>query len=338
MKRLARSVIERAIAGLGPHRWAGLRGPRLLILTYHRVLPPDHPDRRVEQPGMIVEPATFEMHLGVLREFFELVHLDDWLASAGRGEPLPRRACAITFDDGWRDNFDYAWPILERHGVPATIFLVSDMIGTNRSFWPNRMARVAKRWDPGCLRDLDPGVIEQLEFLGFNLDRSGASLGQTDLDERIESSKRLPDSRLANLMAQWETAAGADDNVERDLLDWIEINTMSQSGLVRYGSHGATHTRIRPGLSRDTLLDEIVNSRNRISEMIEAPVNLFCYPNGDFTRDAIPLVRETYDGALSTASGWSGPEHDRHMLPRIGVHDDISSDRAGFLARLSGWI
>jgi peptidoglycan/xylan/chitin deacetylase (PgdA/CDA1 family) len=115
------------------------REPSLLILMYHRVLPAHGAEAAREEPGMWVAPETLRMHGQVLREFFEPVHLDAWLQSAARGARLPRRAVALTFDDGWRDNFDFAFPVLKELDLPATIFLVSQRIGGGYDSWPNRL-------------------------------------------------------------------------------------------------------------------------------------------------------------------------------------------------------
>jgi peptidoglycan/xylan/chitin deacetylase (PgdA/CDA1 family) len=114
---------------------------RLLVLMYHRVLPAEHPDRNSEQPGMYVSPATLAMHLEIVKQYFTLIHLDEWLERVSAGRAVPSLACAITFDDGWRDNYEYAFPVLRHAGAPATIYLVTDMVGEGYSFWPNTLAR-----------------------------------------------------------------------------------------------------------------------------------------------------------------------------------------------------
>ena len=125
-----RRAVESMVGTLAPLAWSAGRARRLLVLMYHRVLPDDHPDRLTEQPGMFVSPRTLDLHLATLRRYFELVHLDDWLKRAASGAELPRLSCALTFDDGWRDNYEYGFPVLQRYQAPATIFLVSGSIAT----------------------------------------------------------------------------------------------------------------------------------------------------------------------------------------------------------------
>src|SRR5688572_20416923 len=113
--------------------WWRLRGRARragpLIVTYHRVLPPeaglDH-----SQAGIVVSTASFERQLRLLSRLFAVVPLREAAASA---EP---ERCAVTFDDGWADNHAHALPVLRRLGIPATLFVTTGLIGTNRLFWP----------------------------------------------------------------------------------------------------------------------------------------------------------------------------------------------------------
>lgn len=159
LKTIAKRAVMRTVAGTAPLTWRWRRPGSLVVLMYHRVLPKDSPARRAEQPGMYVSPDTLDLHLSELkRQRFELLHLDEWLRRAKAGSSLPRLACAVTFDDGWRDNYDFALPVLARHGVPATIFLVSSYIGTSYRFWPNRLMSLLHKWvaAPGSVAFPEP--------------------------------------------------------------------------------------------------------------------------------------------------------------------------------------
>jgi peptidoglycan/xylan/chitin deacetylase (PgdA/CDA1 family) len=336
IKRPLRRLIEAVSAPAAPLLWR-LRhpAPRLLVLMYHRVLPPAHPDRAIEQPGMYVSPATLAMHLTVLKRHFSLVHLDDWLRAAAAGEALSSQACAITFDDGWRDNFDHAFPVLREHSAPATIFLVSGMTGTDTVFWPNRLARVLTRLPqrahlPGALGSLLAPITQGAQA-------NGAPLSVERIDQAIMRAKSLDEASLNSDLSAAEQQWGVPDDA-RAVLDESELALMAQSGLVRFGSHTCTHYRLRGEVAPELLQREIATSGADIARMTGHPANLFCYPNGDLTAAAVDVVRQHYLGAVTTRRGWHGKGGDPCLIPRVGVHEDISNRPASFLARIGGMV
>lgn len=124
--RAARRAQARAFVSTGmcDRRFRAQSG-RVLVLMYHRVLADDAEVRGLE-PGMFVRASTFARHLEWLRVRWPIVTLGEAL---GRPPAAPDPPVAVlTFDDGWRDNLDVAWPILERAGARATIFVVRDWI------------------------------------------------------------------------------------------------------------------------------------------------------------------------------------------------------------------
>jgi len=112
---------------------------RGVVLMYHRVLSDARPD---VDPGMYVTSTAFERHLRLLKSRYELVTIDafgEWMA--GR-QQYARPPCAITFDDGWRDNYDVAFPLLRRYEAPATVFLVTGWIGRDDMLDAERIAQM----------------------------------------------------------------------------------------------------------------------------------------------------------------------------------------------------
>lgn len=340
IRHAVKSALRAAAAAIGPHRWR--RGPCLLVLTYHRVLPKEHPARTTEQPGMLVSPELLAMHMEVLQRHFTPVHLDDWLRASRAGEPPPGRSVAITFDDGWRDNYDYGFPVLKVANMPATIFLVANMLEGKYRFWPNRLADALKAWIPAFQNRLDDETRRQLDAVGIPLDIAGADLGPEQIDTVITNSKAVDDASMHALLDRVEAMfrhvqPRRDSRDDRDLLNWDEVHEMADSGLIRFGSHTRHHTRLLHHLSSRVMTDEIVGSRSFIEKRLKQPVELFCYPNGDKTPDAYTLVKATYSGAVSTTRGWHRPLTDDYWIPRIGVHEDVSRTPLAFLARVSGW-
>jgi peptidoglycan/xylan/chitin deacetylase (PgdA/CDA1 family) len=332
VKRQLKRVAEDALAPLAPLTWRLRPAPRLLVLMYHRVLPAEHPDRAIEQPGMYVSPATLDMHLGLLKRHFNIVHLDDWLRQAADGQSLPQLSCALTFDDGWRDNFEYAFPLLQRHGCAATIFLVSGMTGTAREFWPNRLARALTRLGPadslqGPLGDLLAPLLAEA--------RAHGKWSLETLDRAVVLAKQLPEGQIVSALEALQAGAVA-NNDTRAVLNEAELHLMAASGLVRFGSHTRTHYRLRGEVPSQVLEQEIAGSGAEIGASVGRSAALFCYPNGDLTTAAVDVVRQHYIGAVTTQTGWHTSGADPFLIRRIGVHEDISSRPAAFLARISG--
>jgi peptidoglycan/xylan/chitin deacetylase (PgdA/CDA1 family) len=324
-----------AAAGLGRHRWPARRG-ELLILTYHRILPPDDPRYAEEQPGMVVHPETFRIHLKVVKDYFEPVSLSDWLDRAATGRPLPRRACALTLDDGWRDNYEYAYPHLREEGFPATIFLVSDYLSTSRSFWPERLTRLVRALAGQNHPPEDGGSeLAWLCALGVTAASLPGLIDRERLDTVVVAAKRLSDVELNARLDRGFAKLGLQEKY-RDILRWKEVHEMLASGLVDFGSHTRAHIRMHPGLDSEQAMEQIRGSREAIESRLGSPVKLFCYPNGDMTEDAERLVRAHYQGACTTEAGWNRAPADPYRLRRIGLHQDMSADSTAFLARVSG--
>jgi len=143
LKQKIKRGMHQFAAKYGPH--ARTRSaPQLLILMYHRTLPNADKRTLLEEPGMTVSPETLRMNLEVLSDYFDFISLNEWLERKLNSQPLPRKACVISFDDGWADNYEYAFPILYKAAVPATIFIVAGMIGSGRQFWPERLALIMR--------------------------------------------------------------------------------------------------------------------------------------------------------------------------------------------------
>lgn len=304
---------------------------------YHRVLPRDSAARRTEQPGMYVSPETLDLHLAELTRHFELVHLDEWLRRSNAGSPLPKRACALTFDDGWQDNYEFALPILARHRAPATIFLVSGYIGTAYRFWPNRLMTLLQTSfaKPGSVSFPEPlcAIVKP----ALELAARRGEFGADEADAVVQVAKEWDEERIRALVETAEKSTGGIAEVG-EILTGEQIVKMGATGLVRFGSHTATHFRLGGRISSQQLEREIVGSRKALQDLTGQAVDTFCYPNGETSPAATDLVRRHYLGAVTTRKGWNDARSDAHLMRRIGVHDDVSSTKDSFLERLSGWL
>ena len=311
---------------------------RLVILMYHRVLPADDERMQDEEPGMVVTPETFELHLKILQQYFDMVDLSDWLQRRTQGLPLPKRACAISFDDGWLDNYQFAFPLLKQYQLPATIFLVSDMVATKRNFWPERLAELLRVTATRHSELWDAPAYRWLRELSTDYEFGNLPPNREQLFAIFNQSKRQSDDELHARIDAMQRSSESLPTPNEAVVNWNQVAEMADSGLVDFGSHTCDHIRLTDNISEQEAMHQIVASKAKIAEATNKEVELFCYPNGDFNEIALNIVRQHYAGAVTTARGWNNIETDTHLLNRIGVHEDISADKTAFLARLSGWL
>jgi peptidoglycan/xylan/chitin deacetylase (PgdA/CDA1 family) len=313
------------------------RSPSLVILTYHRILPGHSPLRQTEQPGMIATPEALDMHISLLKRLgAEFVSLDTWLAAQRESKALPQLSVAVTFDDGWQDNYEHAFPVLTKHKVPATIFLVSKRINTPWQFWPEQVLDLLINHS----HHLDHEALQWLRpYLGDMPASTNYSSPYTSLqaDSVINRLKALDDQTIEANLEQTRTALPALSQANpnaRPLLNKQELDAMLTSGLVTFGAHTRHHYRLNHLANPSDLENEIAGSRRDLEELGLKPVNIFCYPNGDITVKGAQLVQDHFTAACTTKRGWNNTPSNPFSLRRFNFHDGNGSTPLSFLASL----
>ncbi len=343
MKQAIKKIRQIAASALPKRKLNGLPGmtrkASLTVLTYHRILPLNDDRVQYEQPGMYVTPATFKQHLQWLQEHFSIMRLSDWLSAAQHQQALPKHACAITFDDGWLDNYEFAFPALKAAQVPATIFVVENMINSDSDFWPGRLAKLIfaisqtqpQRWP-------DP-QLDWLRALAPNFSFGSTPPDTYQLNEIILACKQYSDQEMHQRIDDCCQSLQLDiSRGNRVLLNHDEINEMLISGIIDIGSHTSNHIRMLPNMSADVMQQEVVASQTKLTSRFATEIKTFCYPNGDVTEPALDLVAKHYMGACTTARGINFSNSNLHLIKRFSIHEAMTNTRTAFLAKISGWI
>ncbi len=348
MPRLYAKAAVRRVAAWAYHASRGYlarhRG-EAMILMYHRVLRQQEKARRYVQPGMYVLEDVFDMQMRFLRQHFEVISMADLLGKwKSNSFDEGRRYCVITFDDGWYDNYEYAYPVLRKYNIPATIFLVTSLVGTKQWFWPERISYLLERcWNVSVTEDRRRSVVVLLRrYLGnWLLVRSGWSetadrRSYDAIDQVIEACKCLPPEEIDELIEKMRETLDVEFPAERAVLSWDEISEMSENG-ISFGSHSCTH-RILTKLPFLEIKTEIEASNRALRERQINYVPVFCYPNGNYNREIQTLVRDCgYEAAVAARFGFEGESpQELFGINRIGVHNDISSTLPLFSLYLSG--
>jgi len=330
-KELIKIPLQLMAAMLGPHQLPS-REPKLWILMYHRILPATDPRYAEEEPGMLVQPDTLAMHIRELQQLMPIVDLSTWLDDHQHGRTLPSKACAITFDDGWQDNFEYALPILRQNETPATLFAVADMIGRDHWFWPNRVSRL--------MHQVAKHSLEELEWLAPILKEIDAKAVISErVAQVIDQLKQFSDDQIASWLDSAESQLISDSSKQPCLMSENELCEFSNSSHLVIGSHTCRHYRLNENLNKALTQHEIVQSQKQLKALLKTKIDLFCYPNGDVSPLALNITQQTYKAAVSTENGINSQGNfNLHRLKRIGLHQGVSDTPLKFRARLSSWL
>lgn len=336
---LVKGWARRVAAGLyalSPGFLDPLRG-KVVILTYHRVVSKKELDAESIQPGMYVTAETFAMQMQFIKQYFSVISFAEllrlWSDQTWNAE---RRYCVVTFDDGWLDNYVYALPVLKRTALPATVFLPTTFIGTDRWFWPEQIAWLCRHvtWHNEERRRQALNVLQR-EFSWFA--KVGMSIRSLDADPIIERCKVLAQEQIDALVAAWARQLDAELPRDRQVINWAEAQEMSAAG-VSFGSHSATH-RILTHVDANGLLGEVEGSWKTLSAQQLTTVPVFCYPNGDWSAEIGRSVEAAgYAAATTTEFGYEdGTPSRRFGLKRINIHNDVTCTPTLFAFHLAGY-
>jgi len=271
-------------------RSARPRQGALAVLTYHRV---DDPARSPQlDPGLVSAlPSEFEEQMALIASRYRPLSLEELLA-VRRGEAeLPLRSVLVTFDDGYRDFAAEAWPILQRQGVPAVLFVPTAYPGSASGFWWDRLFSALTT--PASTRAIDTPVGE------LHLDSSSNRLGAY---RRLRDVvKSLPHEEAMTLVDDICRALGAPP-VGSAVLGWSELRQLQAEG-VSLAPHSRTHPLL-DRLSIDAARKEIVGSVEDLTREVGPVPRVFAYPaGGESPEIADVLTEERFELAFTTQRG-----------------------------------
>jgi peptidoglycan/xylan/chitin deacetylase (PgdA/CDA1 family) len=306
-------------------------------LAYHRVLPALQLEAAPSQDGMIVADSTFEEQMDVLNKTYEVIPLCDMTDRLKDGR-IDRRYCSITFDDGWRDVYTHAFPVLKKRNLPAIIFLSVGFVGTDRLFWPERLSRVllstgeANNTKTFALADIDRDSAEEIDAILATNDRR-RKLKQADrLIERLKKLDPQIREEVIGLLENSFSRNLADEAKNRHILNWDEIEEMRKQGIF-IGSHTVNHA-ILTRLPLEAAKMEITQSKQTLEKKLGEEIDLFAYPNGDWNDDVKEMVKEAgYKASVTTMNRKNDYSTDPYLLGRLTVHQGMSCSPGGNFSR-----
>ncbi len=306
--------------GSGALWWAKRRLARrggVIVLTFHRVLAESEQARSYSPHGMVVREQTFESLARHVADRYQSLRLGDKKA-ASQTSGKPR--LVFTFDDGWLDNAQKAFPIARKYDIPLTIFICSGRIGKQLPFWPERFMAL---W-----RAAELSEKASRELFTLLAEVRGARMaipanGRARVDWALDTLKRVPKERREHLLLQMEQAIGpaarlGGKDCPDATMSWNDVTALAGGG-VTFGSHSQSH-EILPQIPPEEAQLELSESKHAIAEQLKKECRFFSYPNGDSSPSVRELVAQAgYELAFLNQPGVWMRDTDPFSIPRINV-------------------
>ena len=297
------------------HQFAG---SKFGILCYHRV--------GTEGVPLFsrLEPAVFEAQMRYLKAHYRIVPLAELCQELREGrQAVP--TLAITFDDGYRDLYTHAFPVLQKYQIPATIYLIGRSMETGEAPWYDRIF-VAFASAPGPVLELQMQELRQFDL-------STAALRNNAAWETVCFLRSIPNARRKKWCADFERLIKPrSDWLENRFLTWDQVRIMQRGG-VSFGAHTMTH----PSVSRldpADFIEEFDLAKQLLEGGLDRPVQDFAYPFGRLSDVSSAaqgfLARSGYSSAVTTMEGFNSSSANLHLLNRLQVGDDPSISSFAF--------
>lgn len=285
------------------------------IIAYHRVVRDIAKAERDAIYGIVISTATFRRHCEMLKRAFDVVSLETAKHFLSDNCRVARPLAVITFDDGYRDFYDEAFPVLRDLALPATVFVPTGYIGKKTPLAHDRIFWLLKQ-----AFEKSVPIIPALQRAGL----SDASIMSGKLLKLTDSIVYLPYELRETVIGELRREVGdkfEDYPEEQQLLNWDEIREMSAKG-ISFGSHTVNHV-VLPLEDESVIKAEIKASKRELEQNIDKDATSFAYPNGEYNQNIKRVVAEAgYTVAVTTEKKVNQTGDDPYMLGRTSLCEE----------------
>jgi peptidoglycan/xylan/chitin deacetylase (PgdA/CDA1 family) len=306
-------------------RWRQRRRGGVTVLMYHGFGDPQFMD-----PNFFIGTANFRNQVRYMAAHYRPLPLEEVLARMAAGRPLPPGGVAVTIDDGFRNVYEHAAPILRAAMCPATVFVSTGPLDTRTSLWPVKIhhwfatapaQELRVSLPAGGAEGAAGGSKEHVFRLDTAPQRTKARRAVLGAIQGLDPRRRQ--AALAAVAAALGVPPEADPFEALPMLSWDETRALARDGL-GIGGHTVSHPSLT-ALGSAEARAEVVECRKRLEDEIGEPVKTFAYPFGmerDWNATVRDVVREAgYAGACTALPGVVRGGADRYALPRAIVSD-----------------
>lgn len=267
------------------------------VLLYHRVAEVPKDDWNIA-----VSPHHFREQMSFLVNHYPIVRLgDDW-------SRISQPSVVVTFDDGYRDNYEHALPVLEEFGIPATFFVSTGLLGKEEYFWWDMLSEIFAH-----------AGAETVNILGKDIAASEIRLAH-DMLNGLPHRERM--SVLGELQRKYGLTTCVRDRA-RCTMSERELRELAAAPGVDIGAHTVTHSSLA-ALDETGQEREICQSKERLESILGKPVDFFSYPFGLYDKHT-PYILQRHGFKLSPTvsagltNGGQPYEIHRNAVPDVGA-------------------
>jgi len=289
----------------------------ITVLCYHGLTSDLSSQGLRNYDGKHISVDMFERQMRYISQNSTVYPLEKISECLNQGTPCGPHGVVITFDDGYKSNYDLAFPILKHYGLTATFFVTTGFIGSDHLLWVDQL-EIA--FEQTRLQNI---AIESNSVLPLTI----VSDCLVALKQAKDYLKNMRDNKKRRMIKEMLKRLGFkrlsvhDSHYDYQPMSWENISEMASSGM-SIGSHTVTHA-ILTRCNEVELDDEITRSKNMIQDRIQRECTLFCYPNGqkgDFDNCTLEKLRQTeYKCAVLLFGGYNTIETDPFQLRRFAV-------------------
>ncbi len=283
--------------------------------------------------SLLIKREAFEECMKYITQSCPVISMDLLSQNLGKWEGIPDDSYVITFDDGWIDFHDTAYPILSRLKIPATVYLTTGFVSSKCSYWQEQLNNllIPILADKKIFLEKDniistPDINHKLKDLLLKSD------GKPVIFKFIDYLKGFTQEIISKTISELEESLKEHAIIigevrERSFINWDEVNSIKQPE-ISFGSHSVNHP-ILTNEQTGIIEDEICKSKEIIEKETGRDVFHFCYPNGNYNDEVRRIVSGSYKSACTTRAGFVSKDSDIFALNRIGINEEMVTDWRG---------
>ena len=284
-----------------------------VVLMYHRIF-----EREYDAWNICVTPKNFEEHVSILKKYFNLLNLKNYMEIRQKKNKIIKRYAVVTFDDGYSDNYYYGKPLLEKHDVPATLFVVAGAVDKRSEFWWDQLARIVYDNYETIIKNY-PDIMQKGKHDDINLQAMSKLEVCKIIHEHLQTLKMDEREQVLQSISKHNTTNRKPDKNDLPLTNEQIREMTSNKGIFEIGAHTISHPLLSR-LSIDEQREEIEGGKNKLEELIDEKVVSISYPHGDYNNTTLDIIKESnYKYGCTVKKGKVYHSSNYYEIPRIKV-------------------